>query len=221
MSHLLVVTAERLELRALTDPTGGGPVFAEFSGGAAENWERGQPLAKAVGVKGGVTPSILDATAGLGGDAWILARLGCAVTLIERSPIIAALLEDALQRAQRDDEAAPLATRMRLLAGDARELMAQWSDEPPDVITLDPMFPEKKKGALPNKEMRRLKQLVGDDADAAETLAGALQLAGKRVVVKRPLKAPPLDGPKPGHAISGRSTRFDVYHVANSKQVNS
>src|SRR5690606_8938845 len=107
-SFVLVLTGERLELRqdGLNAP---GPVFVDFIGGAVGHRRRfgggrGQPLAKAVGLKGGENPRVLDATAGLGRDAFVLACLGSVVTLVERSPVVAALLEDGLLRAESDAE---------------------------------------------------------------------------------------------------------------------
>ena len=168
-------------------------------------------IAKAVGVQSGVRPTVLDATAGLGRDAFVLASLGCEMTLIERQPLIAALLEDGLARALRDAEVAPIAARMRLLCGNAIGLMQQWQDEAPQVIYLDPMFPHRDKSALVKKEMRLFRPFVGDDLDAPELLAAALELASHRVVVKRPRKAPCIAGPKPSHALDGKSSRYDIY----------
>ena len=67
------------------------------------------------------------------------------------------------------------------------------------------------KSALVKKEMRLFRPLVGDDLDAPALLAAALQLASHRVVVKRPRKAPPIEGIKPGYVLEGKSSRYDVY----------
>ena len=197
-------------------PQAPGPVRVDFVEGAVAHRRlygggSGQMIAKAVGVQSGVRPSVLDATAGLGRDAFVLATLGCAMTLSERQPIIAALLEDGLARAARDAEVAPIAVQMRLLQGNAIELMQNWQDEPPQVIYLDPMFPHRDKSALVKKEMRLFRPLVGDDLDAPALLQAALALASHRVVVKRPRKAPIIDGAKPSHALEGKSSRYDVY----------
>ncbi|CAM5307072.1 Ribosomal RNA small subunit methyltransferase J OS=Stutzerimonas stutzeri OX=316 GN=rsmJ PE=3 SV=1 [Stutzerimonas stutzeri] len=168
-------------------------------------------IAKAVGVQPGVRPRVLDATAGLGRDAFVLATLGCTVELIERQPLIAALLEDGLARAAQDGEVAPIAARMTLRQGNAIELMRQWTGEPPQVIYLDPMFPHRDKSALVKKEMRLFRPFVGDDLDAPALLAAALELASHRVVVKRPRKAPIIDGAKPGYSLEGKSSRYDIY----------
>lgn len=193
-----------------------GPVFVDFVAGALGHRRRfgggrGQPLARAVGLKGGASPRVIDATGGLGGDAFVLACLGCPVTLIERSPVVAALLDDGLARAAADAEVAPIVARMRLLAGNAIELLAAWPEEPPQVIYLDPMFPHRDKSALVKKEMRLFRPFVGDDLDAPALLAAALELASHRVVVKRPRKAPAVAGAKPGYVLEGKSSRYDIY----------
>ncbi|MBS7663492.1 class I SAM-dependent methyltransferase [Pseudomonas lalucatii] len=197
-------------------PQAPGPVRVDFVEGAQAHRRQfgggsGQMIAKAVGMQPGVRPRVLDATAGLGRDAFVLASLGCAVTLIERQPLIAALLEDGLARAAADAEVAPIVARMRLLAGNAIELLAAWPEEPPQVIYLDPMFPHRDKSALVKKEMRLFRPFVGDDLDAPALLAAALELASHRVVVKRPRKAPAVAGAKPGYVLEGKSSRYDIY----------
>jgi 16S rRNA (guanine1516-N2)-methyltransferase len=176
-----------------------------FGGGA------GQMIAKAVGVQSGVRPHVLDATAGLGRDAFVLASLGCQMTLIERQPLIAALLADGLARARADAEVGPIVAQMQLMHGNAIELMASWTQLPPQVIYLDPMFPQRDKSALVKKEMRLFKPLAGADQDAPALLAAALALATHRVVVKRPRKAPCIEGAKPGYVLEGKSSRYDIY----------
>ncbi|MBD9485047.1 class I SAM-dependent methyltransferase [Pseudomonas sp. PDM14] len=197
-------------------PQAPGPVRVDFVEGAVAHRRlfgggSGQMIAKAVGIQPGVRPVVLDATAGLGRDAFVLASLGCTVTLIERQPIIAALLEDGLERARGDFEVAPIATQMTLRTGNAIELMERWEGEAPQVIYLDPMFPHRDKSALVKKEMRLFRPLVGNDMDAPALLQAALALATHRVVVKRPRKAPIVDGPKPSYALEGKSSRYDIY----------
>ena len=197
-------------------PGAAGPVRVDFVEGALAHRRHqgggsGQMIAKAVGIQPGVRPVVLDATAGLGRDAFVLAHLGCPVTLIERQAIIGALLVDGLRRGLLDPEVRPIIERMQVLRGNAIQLMRDWSAEPPQVIYLDPMFPHREKSSLVKKEMRLFRPLVGDDPDAAELLAAALALASHRVVVKRPRKAPSLAGPAPSYALEGKSSRFDVY----------
>ncbi|MCY1393944.1 Ribosomal RNA small subunit methyltransferase J [compost metagenome] len=204
-----------LQLQQL-GPQAPGPVRVDFVEGAVAHRRlfgggSGQMIAKAVGIAQGVRPRVLDATAGLGKDAFVLASLGCDMSLIERQPLIAALLEDGLARARGDAEVGEIVSRMRLLTGNAIELMAAWQGEAPQVIYLDPMFPHRDKSALVKKEMRVFRPLVGDDMDAPALLAAALALASHRVVVKRPRKAPCIDGPKPSHSLEGKSSRYDIY----------
>ncbi|WP_455230961.1 class I SAM-dependent methyltransferase [Geopseudomonas aromaticivorans] len=206
---------EGLQLAEL-GPDAPGPVRVDFVEGGAAHRRRfgggaGQMIAKAVGVQPGVRPRVLDATAGLGRDAFVLASLGCEVSLIERQPLIAALLEDGLARATRDPEVAAIVAHMQLLTGNAVALMGAWQGEPPQVIYLDPMFPHRDKSALVKKEMRLFRPLVGDDLDAPALLEAALALASHRVVVKRPRKAPCIDGAKPSYQLEGKSSRYDIY----------
>ena len=200
-----------------------GPIRVDFVGGAVAHRRQfgggsGQMIAKAVGIQPGVRPVVLDATAGLGRDAFVLASLGCEVTLIERHPLIAALLEDGLLRARDDSAVGPIVARMRLLSGNAIELMRAWSGPVPQVIYLDPMFPHREKSALVKKEMRLFRPLVGDDDDAPALLDAALALASHRVVVKRPRKAPVVSGVVPGYALEGNSSRFDIYPKKSLKE---
>ncbi|MEH6565162.1 MAG: class I SAM-dependent methyltransferase [Halopseudomonas sp.] len=178
----------------------------QFGGGA------GQMVARAVGIRGAIRPSILDATAGLGRDAFVMASLGCEVTLLERQPVIAALLQDGLLRARAaGGEVAEIAARMQLIQCDAIAALRNWDGPVPQVIHLDPMFPHREKSAQVKKEMRLFRPLAGNDDDAPELLAAALQLASHRVVVKRPRKAPAIAGQAPSAEMKGQSSRYDIY----------
>lgn len=197
----------------------GHPLAVDFVGGRAAHRRRfgggrGQLVARACGLAKGVTPSVVDATAGLGRDAFVLASLGAEVLLVERVAAIVALLEDGLARALADPETREIAARMRLAHGDAgRELasLVASAGVAPEVIHLDPMFPHRDKSALVKKEMRLFRALAGDDADAPRLLEAALDVASHRVVVKRPRKAPPLAGPPPRHVIEDKTSRYDLY----------
>lgn len=169
-----------------------------------------QPLARAVGLRRGEPrPSIVDATGGLGEDAWVLASLGCGVTVLERHPVVAALLSDGLARAGRIDPG--VAARMRLQQADARSWLTALAEaQRPDVVYLDPMFPARSGSALERRPMRILRQLVGADADAVDLARIARRVARRRVVIKRPADAPPLL-PEPVARHEARGLRFDVY----------
>ncbi|MEE3633038.1 class I SAM-dependent methyltransferase [Pseudomonas sp. AL 58] len=209
------VGSEGLQIQQL-GPQAPGPVRVDFVEGQAAHRRlfgggSGQMIAKAVGIAQGVRPRVLDATAGLGKDAFVLASLGCEMQLIERQPLVAALLEDGLARGRGDAEVGPIVARMHLQTGNAIELMRHWQGDAPQVIYLDPMFPHRDKSALVKKEMRVFRPLVGDDLDAPALLEAALALATHRVVVKRPRKAPIIEGAKPSHSLEGKSSRYDIY----------
>jgi 16S rRNA (guanine1516-N2)-methyltransferase len=177
----------------------------KFGGG------KGQAIAKAVGLNKGATPHVLDATAGLGRDAFVLASLGCQVTLHERHPVVAALLYDGLERAYQDADIGDwMQSNMTMAFGSSHSLLTSTMCQP-DVVYLDPMFPHREKSALVKKEMRVFQTLVGDDHDADGLFDFAYALASKRVVVKRPDYAPFLNGKKPSMQISTKKNRFDVY----------
>jgi len=197
----------------------GKPLSVDFVAGKAAHRRRfgggrGQLVAKACGLAKGVSPSIVDATAGLGRDAFVLASLGAQVLLIERVAAIAALLDDGLKRASRHSDTADIAARMTLCHGDAAQSLAALVASAhfvPQVIHLDPMFPHREKSALVKKEMRLFRELAGDDNDAPRLREAALDVATHRVVVKRPRKAPPIEGPAPQHTLEGKTSRYDLY----------
>ncbi|EOT1529404.1 16S rRNA (guanine(1516)-N(2))-methyltransferase RsmJ, partial [Providencia stuartii] len=194
----LVLTPENLQLRKMDEPKLGG-IFVDFVSGAMAHRRkfgggRGEAVAKAVGIKKDYLPDVIDATAGLGRDAFVLAALGCQVRMFERHPVVAALLDDGLQRGYQDSEIGEwLKQRMSLIHASSITALANITT-PPDVIYLDPMYPHRQKSALVKKEMRVFQSLVGADDDADSLLAPALALAKRRVVVKRPDYAAPLAG---------------------------
>jgi 16S rRNA (guanine1516-N2)-methyltransferase len=165
---------------------------------------------KAIGAKGALRPTVLDGTAGLGKDAFLLASLGCEVLLLERSKIVHALLQDGLSRARNSNvELAAITGRMELLYTDFMKFTA--SEREFDVVYLDPMFPERKKSAKVKKDMALLQQLLGHESDNAKLLEHARKLAKKRVVVKRAKLSPHISSEKPDIEFKGSSSRFDVY----------
>jgi len=177
----------------------------KFGGG------RQQPIARALGLKKGISPFVVDATAGLGRDAFILASLGCHVHMVERNPIIHALLEDGLRRLTLAEKNKNInANSLQLNHSDSREWLLS-ATQSIDIVYLDPMYPHRSKSALVKKEMRVLRKLVGDDLDVAALLDTALGVAKQRVVVKRPKTAPPIGPITPNHYIEAKNTRFDVY----------
>ncbi|MES2142375.1 MAG: class I SAM-dependent methyltransferase [Pseudomonadota bacterium] len=169
-----------------------------------------QLLAKALGRKIHPNATVLDLTAGLGNDGFVLAQLGFSVTLLERSSIIAALLSDGLQRALHHEKYSHI--NIQLIHVDATLFLKKilQTKQFPEVIYLDPMYPHSNKSALVKKEMRLLREIVGNDDDAETLLPLALTCA-QRVVVKRPRLAPFLAKLKPHHSIAGKQHRFDIY----------
>ena len=192
-------------------PGAPGPIRAEFLDERARRRLREAKrslLARACGVKPGAPqPRVFDCTAGLGRDAFALACAGCEVVAIERSIVLALMLEDGLRRAAEgglDEQTG----RVKLVRGDAREHLA---DAEGATIYLDPMFPERRKSAAVKKEMRYLAALLGEESDGAELFKAAAE-SRRRVVVKRPLHAPRIAAtPQPAHTFKGRSVRYDVY----------
>ena len=171
---------------------------------------RGQALAKAMGLRSGKTPMVVDATAGLGRDSFLLASLGAQVTMIERSEKMHGLLVQGMKRAaQEGSEFREIIGRMTLLKGDAKDLLIGMSAE---VILIDPMHPPRTNSALVKRELRQVREIVGTDEDAADLVRVALQNALSRVVLKWPAKADPITGIQPcSHQIVGKSTRYDVF----------
>ncbi|MES2962507.1 MAG: class I SAM-dependent methyltransferase [Bdellovibrionota bacterium] len=182
-----------------------------FKTGTSKN----EPLAKALGLRSfDGEPHVIDATAGLGTDAFIMSGMGCEVRAIERSPAIHALLEDGLARLKAGVWAEPwisTARRLYFERGDAIELLASTEA---DMVYLDPMFPDEShsKSALPKRTMQIFRRLLDGDEDSEKLFEAAMQAARSRVVVKRPPQAPPLAG-NPTHQLEGKTARFDVYVV--------
>ena len=192
-------------------------LIVDFVGGAVghrfrSSEGRGQALAKAAGLVRGQTPKIVDATAGLGRDAFLLASLGAEVILIERSPDMHARLQQGMARALAEGgRYAETIGRMTLLLGDSKELLP---DLKPEVVLVDPMHPPRHNSALVKKEMRLIRDIVGTDPDAQDLMRVALASATKRVVLKWPLRADPMEGiRKPSHQILGKNTRYDVFMI--------
>ena len=213
---LLICSAGNLSLKH-TEKKGLGPVMVDFTDPTMEyrlkhGGGRTQALARAIGLKKGWQPTVIDTTAGLGRDGFILAYLGCSVHMLERSPILAIMLEDGLKRAILSAHTSEAAGRIQFTQTDSRIFLQKLKQQSrPDIVYLDPMFPGRTKTSLVKKEMRVLRVVAGDDNDAAELLDIALHCSRKRVVVKRPRLAPILGDAVPSHAITGKTSRFDVY----------
>ena len=183
-----------------------GPILHRLKYGKG----RGQNLAKAVGFKFNKNRTIIDATAGLGYDAFILASLGANITLIERSEKIYDLLKAAISEAKLyGGEISKIVNRMNLLFGDSKDILPNIA---PEVILIDTMYKDRKKSALVKNDMRLVREVVGSDSDHVELINVALNNASKRVVIKQPRYAETLDNIKGcSHQILGKTIRYDVY----------
>ena len=158
-------------------------------------------LSKACGVPQGQR-RILDACAGFGADGMTLAAQGCTVTMVERNTLVWLLLRE-------HDQAFG---RVTVEHGDCMDFMSGAQDW--DVVYLDPMFPPRRKTALPNLGLQHLRVLsaqngsdIGDNLQ--QQIASARSCAAARVVVKRRLKDP--KDALSAFQIKGKSIRFDVY----------
>ena len=168
-------------------------------------------LSKALGIRGEHNPIVWDMTAGLGQDSMILASIGCQVHSFERNPIIYALLNDGLQRARDSEGDAATSRVIELHYRNSIEALSDSNLPQPDIIYIDPMFPEKKKNAKAKKAMQYCQQIVGKDDDAERLLSAALLRARYRVVVKRSRSAPCLSQQNPSNQILGKTVRYDIY----------
>lgn len=166
-------------------------------------------LVRAARVRGSAVPTVVDATAGLGEDALLLAAAGFTVTMFERDPVIAALLRDALDRAADKPQLKDIVERMTLVEGDSVSGLGALGFSP-DVVFLDPMFPERTKSAAVKKKFQLLHHLELPCEDEEGLLDAALAVRPRKVVIKRPAKGPWLAGVKPSHSLAGKAVRYDV-----------
>jgi 16S rRNA (guanine1516-N2)-methyltransferase len=161
---------------------------------------------KIKGFQGGVT--VMDCTAGLGEDSFLLAAAGFQVKLYERDPVIAALLKDAMLRAAAIPELRPIVERMEFHEADSLEVLSHLADVP-DVIYLDPMFPARQKSGLVKKKFQMLHQLERPCEEEKELLQAAISCRPRKIVIKRPLKGAVLGDHTPSHSIKGKTIRYD------------
>ncbi len=207
-AYRLVRTSVRLELRAGDDEHGVCLRIEDLQRRVRQG--RQLALAKACGVRPGLR--ILDGMAGLGLDGMTLAMLGCEVLMVERNPLLAELLRDAVDCVRNSiDVAGAVSHRL----ADVRDVL---SEAPVfDTIYLDPMFPARDKHALPRKSAQMLSSLLGAADDALPSIvADSIPLA-RRVVVKR--RRHDAAVARPDWEILGRSVRFDVYRGTASAEV--
>lgn len=213
-SYLLVITPDFIGLQKTSDKRF-KPFYIDFTSGkllyrSQQAGLRKELIARAIGIKPKEHPRIIDATAGLGRDSFILATLGFEVTMLERSPILFTLLNDAIERARKHPQTTSIIERLTLIHADAISWLQQ-NTQHPDIIYLDPMFPGREKSASVKKEMAILQDLLGKDTDCDTLFETALTCAAKKVVVKRPRLAKSITNKAPNFSLEGKSSRFDVY----------
>ncbi|QCI26176.1 class I SAM-dependent methyltransferase [Buchnera aphidicola] len=167
-------------------------------------------MIQAIKIKNTFNLNILDATAGLGKDAFIFVSYGYKVTMIERNPILSILLYDGLVRGLQNNDIKKLIKKNINLIYNTTLNIHQLKIQQPDIIYLDPMFPTRKK-SLSKKEIRTIQNIVGYDTDADNLLLTCLPFAKKKVVVKRPKKSNYLANIKPNYIIPTKNHRFDIY----------
>lgn len=209
---LLRVRSHRLELYSAIDPDLQQGVWVDFTKGRARHrrLQGMELLIKAVKVKKRAPTYIVDATGGLGRDAFLLASYGFRVHVIEINPVVAALLEDGLQRAARVAETSAACGRITLSIGDSIAMLALLTPRP-DVVYLDPMFPPRTKSAKVKKDLQLLQRIQFKAGNHDELLRAARSVHPQKVVVKRPLKGGFIAGEPPSYSLKGRTVRFDIY----------
>ncbi|KTD16685.1 class I SAM-dependent methyltransferase [Legionella jordanis] len=202
--HRLLVMSNKIALKM----KGFKPLCADFNSGI---WQKRRQEGKQQGLVKACKPGpgihIIDATAGWGRDAAVLASFGAEVILLEREPIMGALLEDALRR---QDEHSKAVLKLRLIKTDAFDYLNGLSENNyPDVIYIDPMHPERQKAALVKKDLQALQEFIKPNTDSLELIELAKSRVKNRVVLKWPQSLPTLF--KPTYSIPGKTVRFDVY----------
>lgn len=157
-------------------------------------------------------PLAVDATAGLGEDSFILAAAGFRVIMYERDNQIADLLEKTLDDARRsgDEIIQNISERMTLVKDDSIIELPQMC-EIPEVVLLDPMFPERKKSGLVKKKFQMIHTMEKPCEDEKELFDAARKTNACKIMVKRPAKGPFLADEKPSYSIYGNVIRYDVY----------
>lgn len=179
------------------------------------------PLLKAMGK----AKTVLDMTAGWGGDALHIAESGREVIAVERHPVVHQLLEQA--RAKLEADLKPRLQFLHLDAADGdfvKNLQQKLNQEPGfDLVYIDPMFQDKaSKSAKAKKPMRIMQQLTAAPVEDNEQrlFKNAMDIAVHRVVVKRALKAPYIANQAPQGSIKSKLLRFDLYQPSTHNCVH-
>ncbi len=160
------------------------------------------------------SPKAIDATAGMGEDAFLLAASGYEVTLFERNPVIAALLRDAMRRAKKNSILKEIISRMHLVEGNSIQLMSEQSNI--DVIYLDPMFPARQKSGKINKKLQLIQKLEHPCVDEQLLFNAAQSASPQKIIIKRPLKGEYLADLTPHYSVKGKAIRYDCFVFTNN-----
>nr|WP_320009821.1 class I SAM-dependent methyltransferase [uncultured Desulfobulbus sp.] len=211
--QVLILNSERLSFHLMGDPELKGSLWVDFTSASTQQRSRQvsrELLVKAARIRHIDQPLLIDATAGLGKDGFLLASHGFQVEMIELNPVVAALLADGLARAAEVEQLTQVVARIQLHRGNSIERLRSLT-KIPHVIYLDPMFPERSKSAKVKQNLRLLQQLDAHAIPPEELLTAALTTKVKKVVVKRPLKGPYLGDRRPAYSLKGKAVRFDVY----------
>ena len=184
--------------------------FSEYAKRVRPSNLAGELLIKAAKPGGKDGLYAVDATAGFGEDSFLLAAAGFEVIMFERNPVTAALLEDGLTRGKSDPGIAHILARMTLVKGDAIDLLPRL-EKRPDLVLLDPMFPQRKKGSAPKKKAQMLEKLEPPCTDGERLLAAAFASGAEKIIIKRPRTGETLGGRKPDYSITGDAVRYDCF----------
>ena len=167
-------------------------------------------LIQAIKIRKKIPCTVVDATGGLGRDAFLLAAAGCEVDVFEQNSFIGALLADGLKRAALTPQTAHIGNRIRLHIQNTVKHIGELPVAP-EVVYLDPMFPERAKSAKVKQNLRILRYIEGDQGKEQALFAAAWNIKPRKIVVKRPLKSIPLCEIPPTYTLKGKAIRFDVY----------
>lgn len=168
-----------------------------------------EPLAKALGLKRSVPSLVVDLTAGTGKDAVLICSFGAKVVAFERNATVFTLLAYEYQKLLRQRPEHPLIERLSLNWG---EFNAELAIDQVSAFYFDPMYEQlkKKRTAKPRKEMVAFENLIGADEDQMKFAQLMMQLSPRKLIIKRPLKAPVLLE-KRNVCFEGKTTRYDLY----------
>lgn len=185
-----------------------------FTQRIAQNGGWNELLVRALKINRHAPGLIIDFTAGLGRDMFLLATLGCSIIALERNPKIFEQLSLALEKAKEHPDLSEAAHRVQLINQCATTFTLA-SQQDVWAIYCDPMFPQRTKSAAVKKEALFLQEAVGEDKDSGLLLSAAVRFNPKRIVVKRPKAAPFLADYKPHHQIKSTRIRYDIYFPQN------